>query len=324
MRYEQLGIGVLNVDRIEGAGAPMSAPIWGDQWFVNGTYGSNGNSGKRPGSALATIQAAVTDQIAKSTGVGDVIWVAPGTYAESLTGALTDVSIIGGGSMPGAVRITPADGSAYRGVMTRASIQNILLANSSDSNPTYASLSITTMSDSLVNNCQIAGVNDNEGTTGIRLGTETTSATYEMMWGSRISKCMWRHIGSQNNNHEYGIVFGLTGSTSEASSRNMLFSEICYNHIYAQVQGIEINITSANGGGSSIHHNVVGSAQFNGNCSSYGIEATEAGEEDQLIKVYKNYINSADCIKNFKAGNVYGNFVSLDGATPDTENPAKS
>jgi len=320
MRREQMSIGNLTVDHCSLQNEPLG--LFGQKYYVGGPNGSNGNSGLSKTSAFGTIQAAITAQIAYSQGYGDVIYVAPGTYAESLTGDLEDVTLIGCGSMPGAVRIRPTDGSAYRGIMTRAAIRNMLLANSSDSNPLYAALSITKMEDSLVDNCQIAGVNNAvESTTGIRIGTETTSVVYEMMWGSRISNCMWKHIGSQNNNVYAGIVFGLTGVKDEAASRNMMFSEICYNHIYAEAKGIELNITSANGGGASIHHNVVGSAQFNGNCSSYGIWATETGEEDQLVKVYFNHISASECIRNFKAGNVQGNWTSVGGAESTTEYP---
>jgi len=305
--------------------AAFPTPIFGKHWFVDGTNGSDGNSGLSKLEPMATIQAAVTDQIANPTGIGDAIWIFPGTYVESVTGDLTDVSLIGAcAHSPGAAKITPSDGSAYRGTLLRAAIRNLSLANSSSTSTTYASLSMVSMTDSLVDNCHIVGVYNASDTTGIRIGTEGTSIDWEIMGTSRISNCMWTHSGTMLNNHEYGLVFGLTGSTSKANKRMFRYSEICYNHIYAEKQGIEVNLTSANGSGGSIHHNVIGSGQFNGNCSGWGITATESGEEDQLIKVYANYINSADCIKNFKAGNVYGNFVSLDGATPDTENPAKS
>lgn len=297
-------------------------PSFGTTWYVDGTNGLNGNSGLEPNKAFKTIQRGISVQIANTTSLGDTIYILPGTYAEELTGALTDVQLVGAcPHSPGAVKVEPTGGSAYRGVMTRAAIRNIALYNSTSTNPTYASLSITTMYDSLVDNCQIVGASDTEGATGIRIGTEGTSVGSERMWGSRISNCTWRHYGTGLNNHEYGIVFGLTGSTSQAASRSFRYSEICYNHIYAQVQGIEININSANGGGGSIHHNVVGSSQFNGNCSSYGIEATESGEPDQLIKVYLNHINASDPIRNFFAGNCTGNWVSVDSAEPDREFP---
>jgi len=55
-------------------GARFSSP-WATHWFVDGTDGNDNNDGKTPGTAKATIQAAVT----ASTG-GDVIYIRPQVY----------------------------------------------------------------------------------------------------------------------------------------------------------------------------------------------------------------------------------------------------
>ena len=59
---------------VTGAGARFSSP-WATHYFVDGDHGSDGNTGKEPSKAFATIQKAVT----ASTG-GDVIYIRPKTY----------------------------------------------------------------------------------------------------------------------------------------------------------------------------------------------------------------------------------------------------
>jgi len=58
----------------QGSGSRFSNP-WATHYFVDGTNGADTNSGKSPGDAFATIQAAVT----ASTG-GDVIYINPKVY----------------------------------------------------------------------------------------------------------------------------------------------------------------------------------------------------------------------------------------------------
>jgi hypothetical protein len=84
-------------------GGRFSSP-WSTHYFVDGISGSDGNTGKAPNNAFATIQAAVT-----AATVGDVIYLRPkvyvvGTgyarYTEDVTVALakSNLSIIGIGS----------------------------------------------------------------------------------------------------------------------------------------------------------------------------------------------------------------------------------
>ncbi len=327
MWRENAAIGNLRVNQLTIGGVPTfggGVPHFGGTLFVDGTYGSDGAGGLSAKKPLATIQAAITQQIANTRGRGDVIYVAPGTYAETLTGDLTKCQLIGAlPYAPNAVEVKPTTGSAYRGALNQSRIANMSLRRSSDTNTTYASLSMPTMVDSVVENCQIVGGGSNVATsTGIRIGTEATSVAYENMARSRISHCMFTHRGSMANNNHYGIVFGITNNvdSTKNSTRQFIYSEICYNHIYSEVVGIQLNMGGANASGASIHHNVVGSGQNNGNCSSYGIAFTEA--DDQLIKVYENQVNGSDAIYGFKANNVYGNYVAVGSGTPTRENPA--
>lgn len=75
MRYEQLNVGELNVDSLIGGGVPVVGK--GDKWFVDGTSGSNGNSGKSRSSALKTIEAGESALVASQN---DILYVEPGAY----------------------------------------------------------------------------------------------------------------------------------------------------------------------------------------------------------------------------------------------------
>lgn len=61
-------------------------------WFVDATYGSDGNDGFAPSSALKTIQAAVNKA---GNGMGDTIFVFPGSYTENVTVSKDYLTIIG-------------------------------------------------------------------------------------------------------------------------------------------------------------------------------------------------------------------------------------
>ncbi len=76
MRYEQLSVGVLTVDQI--IGGAQHGPIGqGDAWYLDGTHGSDGNSGKTVNAPLATLPAAESLPTANQN---DVIYVSPATY----------------------------------------------------------------------------------------------------------------------------------------------------------------------------------------------------------------------------------------------------
>jgi hypothetical protein len=68
----------LQADMIVGPTAEVSP--FGKLWFVNGSGGSDGNTGKSPAKAFATIAAAISASVANR---GDQIIIAPGTYSIS-------------------------------------------------------------------------------------------------------------------------------------------------------------------------------------------------------------------------------------------------
>ena len=96
MRFEQLGVGVLRVDNIIGAGAPVEMGI-GEKYYVDGVNGSNGNSGKTPGTALSTPAAGYS---ALTASQNDRLLLMPSTYTltETLTWAKAQTHMIGIGN----------------------------------------------------------------------------------------------------------------------------------------------------------------------------------------------------------------------------------
>lgn len=83
MRYEQLSVGRLRVDNIEGSGAPIDLGK-GQKWYMDGSNGSNGNSGKSANTPLATIAAAESSM---TGGQNDTLIFMPGT--ETITSLVT-------------------------------------------------------------------------------------------------------------------------------------------------------------------------------------------------------------------------------------------
>jgi len=79
-------VGTLSTDQAENIGETI---------YVDGTAGSNAFDGKSPDRAKLTITAALAVAVA-----GDVVAVFPGTYAEHVTMAVANVSLVGLGDVP--------------------------------------------------------------------------------------------------------------------------------------------------------------------------------------------------------------------------------
>lgn len=71
---------VVQADAFIGPIAGGDASPFGKVWYVDGTLGSNGNTGDSPDQAFATITQAIA---ASRSGKGDLIVIAPGTYSQS-------------------------------------------------------------------------------------------------------------------------------------------------------------------------------------------------------------------------------------------------
>ena len=294
-------------------GAGMN--IFGKIWYVDAANGSDDDIGTSPGGAFATVQKAVTAQIAGSTGIGDGILVFPGTYAESITGALTNVKLMGVGGWS-TVAIAPTASNAYVGAITDSVISGIQFLEPSAAGGT-AALAATSLRGSTIADCAFTGKTGNAGSVGLRIGAETSTAS-EAMFQSTITRNMFDASGGRTKEWAYGILFGQYDAATDSDTRVFSYSEISYNTIYAEERGISLKIDAANGGG-VIRGNMIGSRQNSGQTSTYGIEA--AGDStDLLTKVLDNRIMAgSDAIIGFTTGNVQGNIVSVAAGAPTSE-----
>jgi len=123
MRHETHSIGVLTVDKIIGPGAPGEMGI-GQKWYVDAENGSNGNSGKTAGTALATIAAGYATMTGDQN---DTLFALPGAYAPiaSLAWDKNQTHLIGvGGPNQRYCPTTLTDG-AIQVKCTTTSIDNI-------------------------------------------------------------------------------------------------------------------------------------------------------------------------------------------------------
>ena len=296
-------------------------PIFGKFWFVDGNNGSDGNDGLSVEGAFKTIQKAITIQIAFSSGFGDVIYILPGTYAESLTGNLTKVSLIGVGANQ--VIVAPTASNAYAGVITDSLIKGIQFRTPSTSNLTYAALAAQDLLGSRITECIFAGTTDpanaGVGTVGIRIGAETDT-TWEMMVNSSIDHCIFKENAGRSTELSYCIVFGNTDDTDNNATRIFRHSMISDNQMCAEFGGIKLNTGNANNNGGVITRNFIHSIQGGeGGCQEFGIK--QMVEEDVLCMVTDNRIVVAagDAIENMNANNVQGNLISENGGVVASE-----
>jgi len=312
-------------------GVPVSSgenPIFGKVWFVDGTNGSDNSDGETPGTAFATIQAAITEQLASTSSLGDVIYVMPGTYAESATTTgMAKLQLIGAGI--DSVIIAPtashgllvgADGSASS-VMTNSAIRNIAFLTPSTSNTTYGALTIGYMTKSVIAGCKFKGTTNTgyaaDATIGLQIGNRTDTA-WEFHEHSRISNCEFTSNGGRTTELGYGI---LVGAQSAANPEQKGFKSMVIenNIISAYDTGILLNTGSSSCNGTVLYNNVITSQQ-GGNGPNEGIVSGSTDGTDALCMIVDNKITAiSDCIKNFSACNCQGNIVSQGGATPDTE-----
>ncbi len=286
---------------------------FGNVYFVDGTNGLDGNNGSNE-SPWKTIQKAITYQIANTTGLGDIIYIMPGTYAESLTGALTNVSLIGVG-WP-LVAIAPTTSNAYVGAVTDSVIKGIQFLEPTAASSVTSAVSASSLRGSIISDCAFTGKTGTQGSTGLRVGIDASAAS-EAMFQSVITRNVFDQSGGRTKEWACGISVGPYNVLTDAATRVFAFSEISYNQIWSEEHGISL-ITNAGNGGGIIKNNIIGSRQNTGG-SGAGIYHT-GDSDDILSKVIDNRITCVtDAIQGFTTGNVQGNIVSLNGATPAAE-----
>jgi hypothetical protein len=302
------------------AGA-YSCPDVGTTYWVDGTNGLNGNSGLEPSKAFKTIQKAITTQIADATGLGDKIYVLPGTYTESLTGNLSQCKLIG--YHPFAVRVQPADGHAYSGNLHDAVVAGFMFDNGTSTNQDYAAFRTTTVEDSIITNNLFGKQGGaDENSVGVMFGTYATASTTVKFHRSVFSNNQIM-VNGGGNTFWYGLgMCSGGGDATNANSRTMWNSRIENNIIGARQEGIRIIANNAGNYGTIIKNNViVGDAINNGETLGYGMYFYDDTSVGQLMKIMvcDNRITSdADGIKNFAPQMTQGNIVGVGNAGTGT------
>ena len=293
-----------------------SVPSVGITYWVDGTNGLDSNTGLEPTKAFQTIQKAITVQIANATGIGDTIYVLPGTYAESLTGNLSQCKLIG--YHPFAVRVTPTSSHAYSGNLHDAAIAGIMFDSPTTANLDYAAVRFTTVQDSVITNCLFGkqgGATNNS--VGVMFGTYTTAATTVSFHRSVFSNNQILANGG-GNTFDYGLgMCSGSGDATNANSRTMWNSRIENNIIAGRDQGIRLIANSSGSYGTIIKDNVIGGAcESNAETLAEGIyHYDNTAPHICRIWVINNRISSdSDAISGFSPQLTQGNIVGVGNA----------
>ena len=306
---------------VVGTGDGNMRPYGALDYYVDGTDGDDSYSGKSWEGAFATIQAAVTAQIADTNAKGDNIWIAPGTYAETITGNLTKVKLMGAGR--NMVIIAPTDSNAYAGDINDSVVSGITFRTPSTSSKTYAALAAGELIGSLITDCGFDGTTDPTsvavGTVGLRIGDET-DGTWEQMLNSSVVGNRFYHTGGRNNVLSVAINFGNIDDTDNNATRCFRNSLIADNMIAAEFYGINLNTGNSNNNGGVIAGNWIHSVKGGFGSVGHGIYHAASIGTDILAVIADNRVNAAvDGILGFHTANVQGNIVSIGGAAPASE-----
>jgi len=302
-------------------------PCVGDVYWVDGTNGSDSRTGLGPTKAKKTIQAAVTAQMAASTGLGDIIYILPGTYAESVVATtMTNVSLIGASADSVIIAPTASHGllvgadGATASTMTNSVIRGITFLSPSTSNTTYAALCICYMTKSVIESCKFKGTTNTgtgaSATTGIRIGNRTDTA-WEFHEHSRISNCEFTSNAGRTTQLGVGIHVGANtvANPSYKGFKSMIIEDCL---ITAKDRGIRMGTGASSCNGTIIRRNAINNQEAGG--PGVGIQSLSTDGTDTLCMIHDNRIVAiTDAILNFTTGNVQGNIVSVNNGTPAAE-----
>lgn len=298
-----------------GSQAAYPTPLFGTHWFVNGATGkgSDDNPGTSKLEPMATIQAAVTAQIAYPSGIGDVIWVTPGTYVESIVGDLVNASIIGTGVSPGAVQITPESSYAYNGKMTNAALRNMQFVSPSSSSKELAAVFIDCdMEYSVIDNCHIFGAHA-DCVVGLQIGEPDTADTWEAMLSVQITNNLIGGGGTKG--FDEAINLFASDSTSNDAKKWTGRCLISGNRLYAHQYGIRINTHTTNNRNTVFSYNTIGNdANWTG--PIYGIRMTGGTDISGAVASYNSIGAVTTGIAGFQTATVIGNIIATNGANP--------
>ena len=251
--------------------AQLGADAPGLSLYVDGTNGSDTNNGKDWAHAFQTIQAAITNQIANTTNLGDAIYIAPGSYAESLTGNLTRVSLIGvPGKYPWHIAsVRPTDGSAYHGTLFEALIKNICFLSSSGTGLTLPAVLLDNARYSIIEDCHFVG-RDPTCIEGLQIGNTDAVATAANFDFCIIRRNRFDTWFGNASSFTHGIKVGRVAYDAGSSVKQMVGTSIEDNEVYALTYGIYIGVYCADY--SVIRRNLVDSMESINGCTAVGIQ----------------------------------------------------
>lgn len=290
--------------------------VFGDTYVVDGTNGRDGGDGTI-NDPFATIQKAITVQTAESSGLGDIIHVMPGVYAEGLTGTLSKVSLlaVGGqwGTGPNACVIYPATASGLSSITTnQARISGFTFVSPSTSTTLpaahFANMRWTTFD----NNALIGGAA--ACITGLQIGNEDGVATAAACDFNRISGNYFGTVFGTSYQFQYGMKIGRVAYDAGASVKSCHSTIIENNNIFAAVNGIYLGVYGGKANGTVIDGNNITSweAGADEGCSSFAIQAYTATYA-MCVNNRCSVADAASAFSGFQAGHLIANWSTQNG-----------
>ena len=290
------------------------------QLYVDVVNGDDTNNGLDWTHAFQTIQVAIDYQVANTSGLGDIIWIAPGNYLEELTGVLTRVALVGvRGQYPWHIAsVRPPESYAYNGTLFEALIKNICFLSAEATHPEYPILLLDNARYSIIEDCHFVGRTETPSEAGIQIGPTADDITE-----CHLDYCIIRNNRfdtwfGHNSECYAGIKMGFVGGVG-GGAKQIFGTTIEDNMIWAANYGIYILAGPPNADYCVIRRNVIDSMIRQNGCSVAGIEFS-AGD---FPVVADNRKNAEDAII-YPAANrerVWNNFVTNAGVGPTREFP---
>jgi len=263
-------------------------------YYVDGLEGNDGNSGEYADEAFKTIEQAITtvnariDWSASPWATGDIIFIAPGTYAENLTSLPYGASMIGLGhdTRDGqlGVKIKPASGSPVDVDSTLNSYFENIGFESADSSRAFDS---TIVNNCIFKNCRFSGAPE----------SQTCAAAF---YCSDSVASRWINCDFTCATVGFDVVYADGGDS---------FS---HNEI------VNCRIHQCTTAGLRLSANLVGPSSIAKNCSLFGGGATMAiGVDDNsgILELDGLSITATDPVQGCRAANAcYGNGSLLNGS----------
>jgi hypothetical protein len=269
-----------------------------NQYFVDGRYGNDNNSGRSVGQPFVTIAKAITVVNARigwsnsPWANGDKITIFPGAYAEALTSMPYGCEIHGEGDAfdlngERGVTIKPASGSPVDATsVINSKIDNICFAAPTDAG-TEALFQADNFNRNIMTRCLFAGVAG---------ASPTTTRGFEVvkdMTGNRLIGCQW--LVCRN-----GIYINTDNANSKQASGNIIEDFVItggdQTGIYFDVNSVpsytQVNHGVINGGGTTLALGIDDDTDLI-HCNDVMIEATNNDPISTAGRYNKCYLNGA-------------------------------